>query len=89
MATAVPAAAATALVLLLLIPLSTGPVAAVLLVLLMALTGFTVNPVVTSLAVRAAGDAPTLTSGLTTSAYDTGTAAGSASPAWPWTPHSA
>jgi DHA1 family inner membrane transport protein len=78
MATAVPAAAATALVLLLLIPLSTGPVAAVLLVLLMALTGFTVNPVVTSLAVRAAGDAPTLTSGLTTSAYDTGTAAGSA-----------
>lgn len=78
MATAIPAAAATALSLLLLIPLSTGPVAAVLLVFLMALTGFTVNPVVTSLAVRAAGDAPTLTSGLTTSAYNTGVAAGSA-----------
>ncbi|MEJ8654528.1 hypothetical protein WKI65_42475 [Streptomyces sp. MS1.AVA.3] len=44
----------------------------------MALTGFTVNPVVTSLAVRFAGDAPTLTSALTTSAYNTGIAAGSA-----------
>ncbi|MEV0177645.1 hypothetical protein AB0I00_41960 [Streptomyces sp. NPDC050803] len=36
------------------------------------------NPVVTSLAVRFAGDAPTLTSALTTSAYNTGIAAGSA-----------
>ncbi|MFB7597382.1 MFS transporter [Streptomyces sp. NPDC056160] len=78
MATTISAAAATALTLLALIPLSTSPVAAVVLVFLMALTGFTVNPVVTSLAVRFAGDAPTLTSALTTSAYNTGIAAGSA-----------
>ncbi|MGW6356005.1 MFS transporter [Streptomyces sp. NPDC055092] len=78
MTTTVTAAAATALTLLLLIPLSDSPVAAVALVFLMALTGFTVNPVVTSLAVRFAGDAPTLTSALTTSAYNTGIAIGSA-----------
>ncbi|GLY85262.1 hypothetical protein [Actinoallomurus iriomotensis] len=63
---------------LLLIPLSRSPLAAVVLVFLMALTGFAVNPVVTSLAVRFAGEAPTLTSALTTSAYNTGIAAGSA-----------
>ncbi|MFI0168545.1 hypothetical protein [Streptomyces sp. NPDC017095] len=78
MATTLTAAAATAVTLLLLIPLSDNPVTAVVLVFLMALTGFTVNPVVTSLAVRFAGDAPTLTSALTTSAYNTGIAAGSA-----------
>ncbi|AJF68989.1 MFS transporter [Streptomyces vietnamensis] len=78
MATTLTAAAVTALALLLLIPLSNGPVTAVALVFLMALAGFTVNPVVTSLAVRFAGDAPTLTSALTTSAYNTGIAAGSA-----------
>jgi DHA1 family inner membrane transport protein len=77
MTTTITAAAATALTLLLLIPLSDSPVAAVALVFLMALTGFTVNPVVTSLAVRFAGDAPTLTSALTTSAYNTGIAIGS------------
>ncbi|MEU9918593.1 MFS transporter [Streptomyces sp. NPDC051001] len=78
MATTITAAAATALTLFLLIPLANSPVAAVVLVFLMALTGFTVPPVVTSLAVRFAGDAPTLTSALTTSAYNTGIAAGSA-----------
>ncbi|MBA4862007.1 MFS transporter [Streptomyces sp. PSKA54] len=78
MATTITAAAATALTLLLLIPLSTSPVTAIALVFLMSLAGFTVNPVVTSLAVRFAGDAPTLTSALTTSAYNTGIAAGSA-----------
>lgn len=78
MATTIPAAAATALALLALIPLSTTPPAAVTLIFLMALTGFTINPVVTALAVRFAGDAPTLTSALTTSAYNTGIAAGSA-----------
>ncbi|MGW6512797.1 MFS transporter, partial [Streptomyces niveus] len=56
---------------------SNSPVAAVILVFGMALAGFTVNPVVTSLAVRFAGDAPTLTSALTTSGYNTGIAAGS------------
>ncbi|MFF9526670.1 MFS transporter [Streptomyces achromogenes] len=78
MATTIPAAAATALALLALIPLSTTPPAAVTLIFLMALTGFTINPVVTALAVRFAGDAPTLASALTTSAYNTGIAAGSA-----------
>ncbi|PAZ14051.1 MFS transporter [Streptomyces sp. SA15] len=78
MTTTLIAAAATALSLLLLIPLSANPVTATLVVFLMALTGFTVNPVVTSLAVRFAGHAPTLTSALTTSAYNTGIAAGSA-----------
>ncbi|MDX2681700.1 MFS transporter [Streptomyces sp. NY05-11A] len=78
MATTITAAAVTALALLLMIPLSTRPVTAVALVFLMALAGFTVNPVVTSLAVRFAGEAPTLTSALTTSAYNTGIAAGSA-----------
>ncbi|MFB7448161.1 hypothetical protein [Streptomyces sp. NPDC056194] len=78
MATTITAAAVTALTLFLLIPLSTGPATAVVLVFLMALAGFTVNPVVTSLAVRFAGDAPTLTSALSTSAYNTGIAAGSA-----------
>ncbi|MBW8800791.1 MAG: MFS transporter [Streptomyces sp.] len=78
MLTTITAAAITALALVLLIPLSSGPVTAVALVFLMALAGFTVNPVVTSLAVRFAGDAPTLTSALTTSAYNTGIAVGSA-----------
>ncbi|MFD3499395.1 MFS transporter [Streptomyces sp. NPDC058678] len=78
MVTTITAAAATALVLLLLIPLSGNPATATLLVFLMGLTGFTVNPVVTALAMRFAGDAPTLTSALTTSAFNTGIAAGSA-----------
>jgi DHA1 family inner membrane transport protein len=70
--------AAAALTLFLLIPLSNSPVAAIVLVFLMTLTGFTVPPVITSLAVRFAGDATTLTSALTTAAYNTGIAAGSA-----------
>ncbi|MFI6936184.1 MFS transporter [Streptomyces sp. NPDC050287] len=78
MATTLTAAAATALVLFLLIPLSTNPVTATALVFLMGLTGFAVNPVVTALAMRFAGDAPTLTSALTTSAFNTGVAAGTA-----------
>ncbi|MFE2424355.1 MFS transporter [Streptomyces hokutonensis] len=78
MATTITAAAATTLTLFLLIPLSNRPIAAIVLVFLMALTGFTLPPVITSLAVRFAGDAPTLTSALTTSAYNTGIAAGSA-----------
>ncbi|WP_037680200.1 MFS transporter [Streptomyces griseus] len=77
MATTITAAAATALVLLLLIPLSTNPVTATVLVFLMGLTGFTVNPVVTALAVRFAGDAPTLASAMSTSAFNVGVATGS------------
>ncbi|MBC2905534.1 MFS transporter [Streptomyces cupreus] len=78
MATTITAAAATTLVLFLMIPLSAHPVTATALVFLMGLTGFTVNPIVTALAVRFAGNAPTLTSALTTSAFNTGIAAGSA-----------
>ncbi|MGW7073013.1 MFS transporter [Streptomyces sp. NPDC054855] len=77
MVTTITAAAATSLILLALVPASSSPVAAVFLVFAMALAGFTVNPVVTSLAVRFAGDAPTLTSALTTSGYNTGIAVGS------------
>ncbi|MGX1128242.1 putative MFS family arabinose efflux permease [Streptomyces glaucescens] len=77
MAATIAAAAATALVLLLMIPLSGNPVTATVLVFLMGLTGFTGNPVVTAPAVRFAGEAATLTSALTTSAFNTGIAAGS------------
>ncbi|MCX4862071.1 MFS transporter [Streptomyces canus] len=77
MTTTITAAAATALVLLLMIPLSGNPLTATVLVFLMGLTGFTVNPVVTALAMRFAGDAPTLTSALTTSAFNVGVAGGS------------
>lgn len=78
MVTTITAAVATALVLLMMIPLFINAVTATALVLLMGWTGFTVNPIVTALAVRFAGDAPTLTSGLTTSAFNVGIAAGSA-----------
>ncbi|MFG3514494.1 MFS transporter [Streptomyces bobili] len=77
MGTTITAAAATALVLLLMIPLSTNAVTVTVLVFLMGLTGFAVNPVVTALAMRFAGDAPTLTSALTTSAFNVGVAGGS------------
>ncbi|MFD5257725.1 MFS transporter [Streptomyces bobili] len=77
MGTTITAAAATALVLLLMIPLSTDAVTVTVLVFLMGLTGFAVNPVVTALAMRFAGDAPTLTSALTTSAFNVGVAGGS------------
>lgn len=76
MAITITAAAVTAAVLFLMIPLSTNPVVAVVLVFLMALSGFVVNPVVTALAVRYAGDAPTLTSALSTSAFNAGIAVG-------------
>lgn len=76
-ATALTGATASAVVLLALALLSTNAVAAVLLVALMGLTGFTVNPVVTALAVRFAGSASTLTAALTVSAFNTGIAVGS------------
>ncbi len=68
-------AAATALVLL--IPLFANPVTATALLFLMGLTGFAVNPVVTALAVRFAGDAPALASALTASVFNVGIAAAS------------
>jgi predicted MFS family arabinose efflux permease len=71
----IPAAAALVLLLLVLLPGSAAitPV----LVVLMGLTGFAVNPVVTALAVRFAGRAPTLAAALSTSAFNAGIAAGS------------
>lgn len=63
--------------LLLLIPLSADALTAIVLVFLMGLTGFTANPVVTALAVRFAGDAPTLASAVSTSAVNVCVAAGS------------
>ena len=77
MATTIIAAGATALVLFLLIPLSANPVAATILIFLMGLTGFAVNPVVTALIVRFGGDAPTLASAMSTSAFNVGVAGGS------------
>ncbi|MEU5045907.1 MFS transporter [Streptomyces griseorubiginosus] len=77
MATTITAAAAATLVLLLLIPLSTSAAATVVLVVLMGWTGFAVNPVVTALAMRFAGSAPTLTAALSTSAFNVGIALGS------------
>jgi predicted MFS family arabinose efflux permease len=77
LATTITAAAATALVLLLLIPLSSNSMATVVLVFLMGLTGFAVNPVVSALAMRFAGSAPTLAAALSTSAFNVGIAVGS------------
>jgi predicted MFS family arabinose efflux permease len=57
--------------------LSAGATVTVVLVVLMGLTGFAVNPVVTALAVRFAGRAPTLAAALSTSAFNVGIAAGS------------
>jgi DHA1 family inner membrane transport protein len=46
-------------------------------VVLLGLVGLSANPVLTSLAVRFAGQAPTLASSLTVSAFNLGTAVGS------------
>jgi len=77
LATTITAAAATALVLLALTVASGSAVLTVLLVVLMGLTGFAVNPVVTALAVRFGGAAPTLAAALSTAGFNVGVAAGS------------
>jgi predicted MFS family arabinose efflux permease len=77
LATTISAAAAAALVLLLLTLLSDSAAVTVVLVVLMGLTGFAVNPVVTALAVRFAGRAPTLAAALSTSSFNAGIAIGS------------
>jgi predicted MFS family arabinose efflux permease len=77
LATALTAAGATAIVLLALTTLSRTPAAAVVLVFLVALAGFAVNPIATDLSVRFAGPAATLGAALSTSAFNTGIAAGS------------
>lgn len=78
LATTITAAAAASAVLMLLTILSRHTVATIVLVLLMGLTGFAVNPVVSSLTVRFAGAAPTLAAALSTSAFNAGIAVGSA-----------
>jgi predicted MFS family arabinose efflux permease len=77
LATAVTAAAATAVILLALTTLSRAPAAAVVLVFLVALTSFAVNPILVDLSVRFAGPAATLGAALSTSAFNTGIAGGS------------
>ncbi|MEU1301617.1 MFS transporter [Streptomyces shenzhenensis] len=71
------AAIGAALILLLLIPLSASAVPTVILVVLLGMTGMAVPPVVTSLAVRFAGNAPTLAAGLAVSSFNVGIAVGS------------
>ncbi|WP_329343734.1 MFS transporter [Streptomyces sp. NBC_00663] len=75
--TLLTAAATTTLVLLLLTLLSPSPVAAVVLVTLMGMTGFAANPALGALALRFAGSAPTLASGLSGAAPNVGIAIGS------------
>jgi predicted MFS family arabinose efflux permease len=57
--------------------LSADPVPTVLLVTLLGLLGLSANPVLSSLAVRFAGVAPTLGVAMSVSAYNLGTAVGS------------
>lgn len=71
------AAVGAALVLLLLVPLSAHAVPTIVLVVLLGAAGMAVPPVVTSLAVRFAGDAPTLAAALAVSSFNVGIALGS------------
>ncbi|RZB14579.1 MFS transporter [Streptomyces sp. F001] len=77
LATIITAAATITLVLLLLVPLSTNPVATVVLVMLMGVTGFAPTPVFGALVVRFAESAPTLAIALSGSATNVGIAVGS------------
>jgi DHA1 family inner membrane transport protein len=72
------ASAVTALVILvLLVPFSANPVAAVILIVLLGAAAMSVPPVATSLAVRFASDAPTIAAAVAVSAFNLGIAAGS------------
>ncbi|MEU4176435.1 MFS transporter [Streptomyces sp. NPDC026589] len=77
LATVTSAAIGTALILFLLIPLSHSAAPTVVLVVLLGMAGMAVPPVVTALAVRFAGDAPTLAAALAISSFNVGIAAGS------------
>ncbi|HEV7186897.1 MAG TPA: MFS transporter [Blastococcus sp.] len=76
-ATTIVVAAVTAVVLLGICLLSTHTVPAVVLVVLLGLFGLSANPVLSSLAVRFGGAAPTLVVAMSVSAYNVGTAVGS------------
>ncbi|WP_371575509.1 MFS transporter [Streptomyces sp. NBC_01314] len=78
LATLITAAAASTVVLFLLVFLSTSPVATVVLVTVMGVTGFAAAPVLGALIMRFAGSAPTLASALGSSASNVGIAIGSA-----------
>ena len=77
LATLITAAAASTLVPFLLVFLSTSPVAAVVLVTVMGVTGFAAAPVLGALVMRFAGSASTLASALSSSASNVGIAIGS------------
>ncbi|WP_326771039.1 MFS transporter (plasmid) [Streptomyces sp. NBC_01591] len=76
-ATAIAAAATTTILLLALCLLSRSAAPTIVLVALLGLFGLGANPVLISLGVRFAGQAPTLGSALTVSAFNLGTAVGS------------
>ncbi|RBY80814.1 MFS transporter [Blastococcus sp. TF02A-26] len=76
-ATTITVAASTAVVLLAICVLGASPVPTVLLVVLLGLIGLSANPVLSALAVRFAGVAPTLGVALSVAAYNLGTAVGS------------
>ncbi|WP_405529106.1 MFS transporter [Streptomyces canus] len=78
LATLITAAAASTVVLFSLVFLSTSPVATVVLVTVMGVTGFAAAPVLGALVMRFAGSAPTLASALASSASNVGIAIGSA-----------
>ncbi|SNS21449.1 MFS transporter, DHA1 family, inner membrane transport protein [Geodermatophilus pulveris] len=75
--TTIAVAASTTVVLLALCLLATHPLPTVLLVVLLGLLGLSANPVLSALAVRFAGVAPTLGVAMSVAAYDLGTAIGS------------
>ncbi|MFI6624698.1 MFS transporter [Streptomyces sp. NPDC050528] len=77
LATLITSSVTTTLVLLLLTFFSPSPVAAVVLVTLMGMTGFAATPVLGALALRFSRSAPTLVSGLSGSAPNVGIAIGS------------
>jgi predicted MFS family arabinose efflux permease len=76
-ATTIVVPAVTTVVLLAVCLLSTRTVPTVVLVVLLGLFGLSANPVLSSLAVRFAGAAPTLGVAMSVSAYNLGTAVGS------------
>ncbi|MFF2126602.1 MFS transporter [Streptomyces olivochromogenes] len=74
LATFITTSVASVLVLLLLIPLSTSPVATVVLVVLLGMTGLGITSIATSLAVRFGHSSPALAAALTVSAFNVGIA---------------
>jgi DHA1 family inner membrane transport protein len=76
-ATFIATAAAAALILLVLIPLSAYAVTAVILVTLLGAATMAVPPIATGLSVQLARSAPTLAAAVTVSAFNSGIAAGS------------